>query len=160
MSKYIKDGVKDVKKLISAVLITAFLCSCANQEPLKKQTQSGKPEGNFPGKTAEQVSNTLTWFCNRNGFMVYESSKSVVFCGKQRTGSNAVITQALIGNSYSTPPVDKLRFSISEYDSATHVWADTWVETQMVGGQIQQMPVNDNNTKNSIQNILDNIKIK
>jgi len=146
-------------KVLVAALVGLALSGCASQQPLSKQTPSGKPEGDYPGKTANQVSSALTRFCNNNGFMVYESTDSTVICGKQRTGTSGIMTQALLGNSYSTTPVDKVRFSISKSDSGAHAWADMWVETQMVGGQMQQMPIVDNNSKNYTQYVLDNIKV-
>lgn len=69
------------------------------------------------------------------------------------------MTQLLIGNAYSTPPVDKVRFSISKVEFSTHVWADMWVETQMPGGKTNKVQLTDNNSKNFVQYILDNIKI-
>lgn len=140
--------------------IMVILSGCANQEPLHKQTASGKPEGIYSGVSKVAVKDSLVRFCNNNGFMVYESNDSSVICGKQREGGSAVLTQALIGNSYSTTPVDKVRFTIASEEKNTKVWADMWVETQMAMGQTQQMPLTDNQSKNFIQYVLDNIKIR
>lgn len=150
-----------MKKLYFAALVITSIAmtGCANQEKLNKNTDSGKSEGNYEGKNLKQTSSSFVRFCNKNGFFVYSSSESMVICGKQREGMSSVIAQVMIGNQHSTPPVDKMQFSISEDDKGSHVWADAWTETQMPGGQVNKMPLNDNKTRNFVQYILDNIQI-
>ncbi|MDC9594080.1 hypothetical protein [Xenorhabdus sp. IM139775] len=106
------------------------------------------------------IRDALTTYCNEHGFMVMEATESTILCSKETEGMASIMTQMAIGNSYSTTPVVKLRFSIGEVDKKVKVWADTWVETQMTMGQINQMKLNDNSTINALQDRLDNLNPK
>ncbi|WP_249531107.1 hypothetical protein [Escherichia coli] len=86
------------------------------------------------------------------------SDNSSVICGKELEGGSAVFGQMLIGNAYSTTPVSKVRFTIAQVNNDTKVWADMWMETQMAMGQVQQMAITDNASKNTIQQRLDELK--
>ncbi|HGF6339010.1 TPA: hypothetical protein ACF2WD_005070 [Escherichia coli] len=55
-------------------------------------------------------------------------------------------------------PVSKVRFTIAQVNNDTKVWADMWMETQMAMGQVQQMAITDNASKNTIQQRLDELK--
>jgi len=148
-----------MRNLIFVLITSTLLAGCATQVPVKKLTPSGKAEGDYPGKTVEQVSSAFVRFCNNGGLTVYESTTSSVVCGTQRKGTSGVMTQVLLGNAYSTPPMDKVRFSISKNETGVHAWADLWVETQMPGGQLQQLASTNNEDRNSIQTLMDNIKV-
>lgn len=148
-----------MKKFVAALLVSVFVTGCASQVPLKKQTASGKPEGFYQNTDKEKVKDALVNFCNNKGLMIFGADNSTVICGKQQEGGNAILTQALIGNSYSTPPVVKVRFSISQINNDVKVWADMWVETQMAMGQMQQMQDNSNESRNVIQQRLDELKV-
>lgn len=143
-----------MEKLILVGLVSTLLAGCA-QEPLKKQTSSGKPEGVYPNHTSEQVIEALVQNCNEKGLMVEEQTKNNVVCSREMQGGGAIFTQALIGNSYSTTPLQKVRYSVSKFKTGTKVWADAWVETQMALGQVRKMPYDDNKTKNNLQSVLD-----
>ncbi|HAT2203367.1 TPA: hypothetical protein I8271_003756 [Kluyvera intermedia] len=70
------------------------------------------------------------------------------------------MSQALIGNAYSTTPVSKTRFTLAQINSDTKVWADMWVETQMAFGQMQQVPITNNNVRNQVQDALDQLALR
>lgn len=143
-----------MKKLAALLIAGLLLNGCANQEPILKQTASGKPEAEYPGKTKEQVKDALVMFCNEKGLMVFESSDSNVICGKE---TNNVMAQMMVGNAYSTPSMSKIRFTISKRNNVPKVWSDMWIESQMVGGQTNQVQINNNSDINSVQRILDNL---
>ena len=90
-----------------------------------------------------------------SGLNTFNSS---VICGKELEGGSAVFGQMLIGNAYSTTPVSKVKFTIAQVNNDTKVWADMWMETQMAMGQVQQMAITDNASKNTIQQRLDELK--
>lgn len=148
-----------MKKLLSAMVAGMLLSGCAHETPLNKQTQSGKPEGIYKNETKDKVQSALVSMCNSKGFMVYGADQNSVVCGKQMDGMSGVMAQALIGNAYSTPPIYKTRFTISQINNDTKVWADMWIETQMAMGQLQQMPVDSNDVKNNIQQALDGLSV-
>lgn len=143
---------------ISALFLMLILNGCANQPSLLKDTASGKPEGIYQSTTKEKVKDALVNYRNNKGLMFFNADSSSVICGKQQEGGNAVLTQALIGNAYSTPPVSRVRFTISQLNNDVKVWADMWVETQMAMGQMQQMPDTSNQARNVIQQRLDELK--
>ncbi|WP_252120474.1 hypothetical protein [Symbiopectobacterium purcellii] len=130
---------------------------CVTQQPLKKVTQSGKPEGIYKNKTKESVKDVLIGYCNQNGMMVYDSNDSSVTCGKERTDAAGILVQAMIGNAHSTTPVQKILFTIGKQDKDVRVWADMWIETQMATGQINKAQLTNNNAKNAMQDTLDKL---
>ncbi|MBD5755301.1 hypothetical protein IF799_22745 [Citrobacter freundii] len=138
-----------------SILAVVILSGCSNLEAINKHTASGKPEGEYPGKTKEQVKDALVSYCNQKGLSVFESTESLVICGKQ---TDSVLAQMLVGNSYSTPSMAKIRFTIASVNNAPKVWSDMWIESQMPGGQLNQMPSKNNTDINSVQNMLDNLQ--
>lgn len=144
-----------MKKILLLALSIALLSGCANQEALIKQTNSGKPEGEYPGKNKVQVKDALVISCNEQSWIVFESSDSTVICGKE---NNNVLAQMAVGNAYSTQAMSKVRFSIAEISDSTKVWANMWIESQMPGGQVNQLPLESNQAKNTIQRQLNSIK--
>lgn len=142
-----------MKKILLIAGATLFLTACATQ-PLLKKTESGKPEGDYPGKTVDQVKDSLVLSCNMKGLRVYEVEKSIVICGKQ---SGSVLHQMAVGNANSTMAESKIRFTIATINKTPRVWADMWIESQMPGGQTNTMNLEGNVAKNQIQEWLDNL---
>lgn len=142
-------------KLLLTAIICGALVGCAAQEPLKKQTASGKPEAEYPNKTKEQVVEGIVEMCNNSGYRVEDQKDNYVICAKDLEGGSALFTQMMIGNSYSTTPQGKVRFSVSQIKNGSKVWADVWTETQMAMGQVNKMPVTATKTLNQMQDALD-----
>lgn len=142
------------RSLVLALCVNASLFGCAAQQPLLKTTVSGYPEGIFRGSGVEQVKSKLMNACIDNRLLVMESSTNQVVCGKRMEGGDAILTQLAIGNSYSTPPVQKIRFVIFQLDADVRVTAQQWVETQMAFGQMQNMELRSNNHNNGVQQLL------
>ncbi len=69
-------------------------------------------------------------------------------------GSDAVLAQMAIGNSYSTTPQRKIRFTIYKIENDIKVVAQEWIESQMAFGQINIQELKSNNQRNSVQNFL------
>lgn len=145
---------------IAAVAVVIALAGCAAQEPLLYRTTSGHPEGTFENTTLQDAQGKLTAACAQNGIMVMQSTENQVVCGQQMTGGQAIFAQALIGNSYSTPPQRKIRFVLYKQGSGVRVIAYEWIETQMAFGQMRSQELNSNNQMNSIQAMLFRIGAK
>lgn len=146
-----------MKRTLMTCAIILCVSGCAGQDPLKKQTASGKPEALYKNTQKAQVKDRLTELCSSTGFMISESTDATLTCSKQQEGGQAILSQALIGNAYSTTPVSKTRFTLAQVNNDTKVWADMWVETQMAFGQMQQVPITNNNVRNQVQDALDQL---
>lgn len=143
-----------MKKLLLICSIATVITGCAN-EALIKETQSGKAEAEYPNYTQEQVIDAIVQYCNGKGFSIEEQQKNFVICSKQMTGGAAILTQMAIGNSYSTTPQAKARYSVAKYKNGTKVWAEAYAETQMALGQVRKEPLDSNKTRNELQRALD-----
>ncbi len=86
--------------------------------------------------------------------MVSEASSNQVVCEKTMTGGDAVLAQMLVGNSYLTTPVRKLRFIIYKLNQNVKVTAQEWFQSQMAFGQVNKQELKSNNQRNDIQNFL------
>lgn len=139
---------------VAAVVLLAALAGCAAQEPLLYPTSSGHPEGTFENSTLQDAQGKLSAACAQNGVMVIQSTENQVVCGQQMTGGQAIFAQTLIGNSYSTPPMRKVRFTLYKQGSGVRVIAYEWIETQMAFGQVRTQELNSNNQMNSVQSML------
>lgn len=143
-----------MKKLLLICSIATVITGCAN-EALIKETQSGKAEAEYPNYTQEQVIDAIVQYCNGKGFSIEEQQKNFVICSKQMTGGAAIFTQMAIGNSYSTTPQAKARYSVAKYKNGTKAWAEAYAETQMALGQVRKDPLDGNKTRNELQRALD-----
>lgn len=100
------------------------------------------------------VSAKLASFCMDRGITVVESDDHHVLCSKEMDGGKSILTQLLIGNAYSTPPVQNVRFQIVGYGSGSRVQFSEWVETQMPGGQVSRVPNDSSKEANNIRSLL------
>ena len=145
-----------MKRLIITTVAAFILSGCATPEPLHKHTMSGKPEGVYPGSTVEKVKAKILFNCNNNGFMTTSDANSVT-CSNTMSGVSGAMTQVLLGNQYSTPPVLYEKFTIGEQPGQIKVWDDMWIETQMAFGQVRSMRVTNTHAINESQDALDNL---
>ncbi len=116
-------------------------------------TPSAKPEMNFSGNAA-QTSSALASKCMDASWRVVKSSPEEVTCEAPLTAGRSMVTQLLLGNSYSTPPRRFFRFNIVEGNGISRVQSSGWVETQMPFGQVQRVDFDNAEFHNSIMNFL------
>jgi hypothetical protein len=135
----------------SAALLVSLLAGCASQAPLTKETASGKAEGSFPEGSVTEVNAKLTEDCYARGGSVVDSTQNYIVCQNDMPAASAVLVQMTLGNSYSTQPVTKTRYSFFEKGEGVKAIADSWVETIMPGGQVRAMPINNNGVRNAHQ---------
>lgn len=148
-----------MKKTIIAIM-TLALAACAAPVELRRQTASGYPEGIFPKTTVEAVKSKLMEACSSNGVLVQEAQSNSVVCGKRMQGTDAFIATMTMGNSYSTPPEEKLRFMLFQSGTGVKVTAQNWVELQMPSGQMKREDLNSNQRRNDIQQLLERLGAK
>ncbi|MFW8594952.1 hypothetical protein [Cribrihabitans neustonicus] len=133
-----------MKKVLAAMFSAIALAGCAEPVERMVQTPSGRPEVSFASKSAASVSEKLTAMCAQKGWLIQKSSPQEVVCGGTMQGGGAVMTQLLIGNSYSTTPEQYARFTIYPVNGQTRVQLHQWVETQMAFGQVKKLEINGN----------------
>ena len=143
-----------IKKLATLVIAVSILGGCVKQQALIKPTSSGYPEGVFRNASLEKAKGKILDGCVRHGLMVSEATSNQVVCEKTMTGGDAVLAQMLVGNSYSTTPVRKLRFIMYKLNQDVKVTAQEWFQSQMVFGQVNKQELKSNNQRNDIQNFL------
>lgn len=137
------------------VAVSSVLTGCVTQEPgLVKPTTSGYPEETLAGTSVEQVKARIMDVCASRGVLVQETGSNHVVCGRTMTGGDAVLAQFLIGNSYSTTPERKVRFTVFQMGQNVRVTAQQWMETQMAFGQMRRTELNSNAQRNDIQRML------
>ncbi|MGD9979570.1 MAG: hypothetical protein AB7H66_03185 [Hyphomonadaceae bacterium] len=117
-------------------------------------TPSGRPEAVFAGRTVEEVQGLIASGCMDRGHMVVNSTPNQVQCQIEMGALQSALTQALIGNSYSTTPQQFVRFVITPASGNMRVQAQMWVQTQMAFGQMQTQEVNGAQQFNSVQSFL------
>lgn len=137
-----------------ALLLVLTVSGCATQPDRLKITASGYPEATFQSLTVADVRNGIIGACDSRGLHVVEANDNAVVCGKTMSGGEAVLAQFLIGNSYSTTPQQKIRFTIYQLGTGTKVSARQWIETQMAFGQVRAQELNSNQQFNDLQSFL------
>lgn len=146
-----------MKKAIFAAMATVLLSGCAAQMPRIRDTQSGYPETVFRHESVSAVKNELVRACETRGSEVLDSSDNSVTCGKELAGGQAFVATLAIGNSYSTTPMQKVRFNFYKEGADVKVIAHQWIETQMASGQVSKADLNSNNQFNEMQTFLDKL---
>lgn len=145
-------------RLTLTLAVSAIILSgCATQPDKIKLTQSGYPEAMFEKSSVKAVKEKIIQGCDNRGAVILESSDNSVVCEKTMTGGDAVLAQVLIGNSYSTTPQQKVRFTVYPVGKSVKVSARQWVETQMAFGQIRQQELNSNAQFNDMQFFLNSL---
>ena len=143
-----------MKNRALVAIVTLLVSACAAQQELLKPTASGYPEGIFANASVNSVRSKLIEGCSSLGVLVQEANGNQVLCGKTMEGGEAVFSQMLLGNSYSTTPQRKVRFVIYQIGPDVKVTAQQWIESQMAMGQVRQQELKDNNQNNDIQKFL------
>ena len=143
-----------IKQLSLALVAVSVLTGCPKQESLIRQTTSGYPEGVFKNTSLEDAKGKIINGCVNGGLIVTETTQNHVVCEKTMTGGDAIFAQMLIGNSYSTTPVRKVRFVVFQMNKDVKITAQQYIQSQMAFGQIRTQELNGNNHRNDIQRFL------
>ncbi len=89
--------------------IALLLTACATGTPVN--TPSGWPEALFDTTDKTQVLDRVASGCADRGLYVTNQTSAHVMCERTMDDLGGVFAQALLGNSYSTTPQMKVRFS-------------------------------------------------
>lgn len=130
-----------VSFLVACLLLTG--CATASPAPVPA------PEGVFKTTSLEDVQARITKLCMSRNYTIVETTPNRVVCEHEIAKDDpfkAATIQILIGNSYSTSPIGRIRFTMFKDGADVRVTAYQWLETQMVGGQVQQVAVDSQDT--------------
>jgi hypothetical protein len=116
-------------------------------------TPSGQPDAVFVGD-AKATAGAIANMCMDHRMSVISSTDSQVVCEVPLSMGKAMLTQLLIGNSYSTPPREFVRITVAPIGDHSRAQANAWVETQMAFGQMRQMPVSGASAINFMEDLL------
>lgn len=130
------------KKLIISFLSILFLSSCmtsSQYNPTLKGNGSGRSYVTINNVEFKDAKNKLIDLCLNRGLQIQELGSQTLICWKNIEGTRGIITQLIVGNSYSTPPIQKMQFSLTKKGKDVKIEGTRlWIETQMAFGQIRQ----------------------
>ena len=148
----------NMRILFIGLAFLALTGCMANQEPLNFSSSSGNPEITLKNISLSDAKNRLIDGCLNKGLQVEEKGNSGVICWEELKGGESILATLVVGNSYSTPPVQRTQFVLTETaDSVRIVGTRMWLETQMAFGQTRTQVLDSNNQLNSIQNFLNGL---
>lgn len=116
-------------------------------------TPTGTAEMVFSAGAQTTVS-ALSSKCIDTRWTVISSTPAEVICEAPLNMGQSVLGQALLGNSYSTPPRRFFRFNVTEINGLSRVQASGWMELQMAFGQTRRTDFTGPEFQNSIFNFM------
>lgn len=134
-----------------SLIVVVAVSGCVAMEPYAAVTPSGRPEAVFEHATTSDIGAKLALRCLDAGLIIQDQSPNLLTCGGQLTGGDAIAAQLLIGNAYSTPPVQTIRFNLVQVGDSVRVQAFQQVQTQYAFGQVRSLELNAANQFNVIQ---------
>ena len=144
-----------MRKLRFFVAITAgtLVASSASAER-GALTPSGQPDVMFRGIDAAEAGSKVANHCLNVGWQVTDQTPNQITCQVPMSAMRSALTQALIGNSYSTAPLSFVRVTLVKVGGNTRGQATAWVETQMAFGQMRRQQFTDDKTFNNLLGFL------
>lgn len=145
-----------MNKMMGVMIAAALACASLPAEAREKEatTPSGRPEMVFGYTALSDAVAQVQSKCMDKGWMVSSQTNNQVVCEIPMGIFQAALTQMLVGNKYSTTPKMFTRFSLGQVGEHTRVQTQTWAETQMAFGQMQQQAYNDDGTYNNMLGFL------
>jgi hypothetical protein len=100
-------------------------------------TPSGTTEAIFDKALPDTIA-TLGSYCIDRGWSVTNTTTNQVTCEIPMSMGQSILGQALMGNSYSTPPRQFVQFMAAQVGPASRVQVQNWMELQMAFGQVRR----------------------
>ncbi|AXK44154.1 SHOCT domain-containing protein [Erythrobacter aureus] len=140
-----------MKKLIAlaAAFAALFTASPALADQPYAVPPSGLTEAYFDMGVTE-ASDKVANGCFNMGWTMVSSTSTTVICEAKMNTMQSALSQLLIGNSYSTPPKQYIRFNLAGAGRSTRVQATGWVETQMAFGQVRKQEMSSSHYHNNV----------
>ncbi|WP_375291011.1 PDZ domain-containing protein [Qipengyuania sp.] len=120
--------------IIAAALASAVPASPAFADVPYAVTPSGRTEAIFDMGVTD-ASDRIANGCADMGWTLINSTSTMVQCEAKLSTMQGLLSALLIGNQYSTPPKNYIRFNIAGLNGSSRVQATGWIETQMAFGQ-------------------------
>lgn len=139
---------------LAGLLFVVAQAGCVSQPVLMKQTSSGKAETTMTGATVDEVRNEIVLACTKSGKEVVTDSNSVT-CSYREEGGRGFAAQVLMGNSLSSTPYTRVKFTFAQAPDGVFVVADPWLEMGMGFGEKKIVPLRSNALRNDLQAGLD-----
>ena len=122
---------------LAAAIISMATAAPAMADQFFAVTPSGAAETLFPDDPSTVVGK-LASRCIDSRWTVISSSATDLVCEAPLNMGQSVLGQALMGNSYSTPPRRFFRFNVAQINGVSRVQASGWMELQMAFGQMKR----------------------
>jgi len=117
-------------------------------------TPSGQPEAVFHNATVADASAKVASTCMDLGWQVASQTPNQVTCEVPMGMWQSVMTQVLIGNSYSTTPKSFVAINLVQLNTNVRAQSRAWTETQMAFGQMRQHQFKDDKTFENLMGFL------
>ncbi|WP_120717343.1 PDZ domain-containing protein [Tsuneonella amylolytica] len=147
-----------MKKLVitlAAFAATVPLTPVYADEPYAV-TPSGRTEAIFDTGVTE-TSDKIANGCANVGWTLVNTTSTMVVCEARMSTMQSVLAALAMGNQYSTPPKQFLRFNIAGLGQRSRVQATGWMETQMAFGQVRTEEMTAANYHNNVMNFFGNL---
>lgn len=147
-----------MNKLIIApiLLLAAVPAAPALADVPYAVTPSGRTEAFFDLPVVE-ASDRIANGCADNGWTLVSSTPTMVTCELPVSTMQGVLAALTLGNSYSTPARNYIRFNIAGAGSSSRVQATGWIETQMAFGQVRSQEMDGAHYHNNVMALLTNL---
>lgn len=140
--------------MMRRILLTAVLAAVATPAI----ADDGIAQGLVPGRTPASVLETMTRNCMTARFLIEQSTPNSIVCSKVATGGRGFAAQLLLGNSYSTPPQDKIRITAVAVGADTQIQIQHTIETQMAFGQVRSYPGGGKDLQKMLDSMIERTK--
>lgn len=141
------------KTLIAAMALAAIWPTNVLADEYFAVTPSRATETHF-GEPPTEVVGKLSAKCIDMGWSIVSSGSTEVVCEAPLNFGQSVLGQALLGNSYSTPPRRFFKYNISTVQGISRAQASGWMEVQMAFGQIRRTDFSGPEFHNSAMNVM------
>lgn len=134
-------------KTVLTIIALLLLQACASQPPLQHpRTASGRPEVTILGSTTEIKQNLIARNLKTGWMLEHQSENQLVFFRFDNPLlASSILTQLVIGNSYSTQPKYEAHYVIFQTSDGVKVTIAPSVSTQMPFGQTNRHYLQDSN---------------
>ena len=127
----------DMRHFLIPLLLVFSFPNDAKADQYFALTPSGNVEAVFPQEPKDTIS-LIANKCIDVGWKIISRNDSILICESPMSSTQSILGQALLGNSYSTPPRRFIQFSTSSSEGYTRVQATGWIELQMALGQTRR----------------------